>query len=119
MDFDLLSLHNHLSDALTTQRLACHEVLVLESSDRITSCRCQHDNSRRDQTAWIIYCAQDLEDSHAGVHACSHVVCSDLPDQSVKLGGRRTYSEKKRDLDKDEDQSACTVIVSCEPACTS
>ena len=94
---------------MTAESFAGDKVLVLEASYAVASSRQQHDDACRNQAAAGVDDAEDLENAHDSVHGSSHVVGGDLPDDGVKLGRCRTYSEEEGDLDEDENEGAASV----------
>ena len=56
--------------------------------------------------------AEPLYGRHHRIYCCSHVVRGDLSDQRVEFGRRRTYPEKERDFNEDQDHGRNTAHVS-------
>ena len=92
---DSNALNNHLCNTLSTQRLAAHETLSLESSDKIAGCCKQQHNCCRDQARGINDDAEPLDQAHGTVDSCTHVVGSETSDKLVKGGRRRAYAEEQ------------------------
>lgn len=97
-------LDNHLCNSLSAECLTAHELLLLQSRQRIAkSCQSQN-NSCRDQAAGIDYEAEPLNHRHDPVDCCSHVVRGESANKGIELGRGRADPEEKGDLDEYEDK---------------
>jgi hypothetical protein len=101
-----LRLHNHLRHTLATQRLATHEVLVLQSGESVEKGGESEENRGGNQTAGTRGQASPLDGAHGPVHGGAHIVARDFPDEAVELGARRANAEQERDLDEQDDEGA-------------
>ena len=79
-------LDNHLCNTLSTQRLAPHESLALEPSNKIADCRKHQHNRRGDQARGMSDNAKPLDQTHGTVDSCTHVVGGEASDEVVKGG---------------------------------
>lgn len=105
-------LNNHLCNTLSTQRLATHEPLPLESSDKIAGCCKQQDNCCRNQARGINDDAKPLDQAHGTIDSCTHVVGSETSDESVKSGRSWAYAEEQGYLNEDECETRAATYVS-------
>merc|ERR1712230_204240 len=92
-------LDNHLSNTLPTKRLATHESLTLDTSQRVEGCSHREHDSRSNQTASLLDYAKPLHEAHGEVDAGAHEV--------VEFGGCRADAEEEGDFDEDDEEGTC------------
>lgn len=82
----LLPSNNHLCNALSTQRLAPHETLALQTSNEIAY-RCEEkDDGRSNQAGGIESQTEPLCKTHGTIYARPHVVGREASDKIVEGG---------------------------------
>ena len=104
-----MSLDDHLCNALSTERLTAHKLLLFQPRQRVArSCEKQH-NRCSNQAAGINYDAQPLNQGHDTIDSGAHVVRGEAADEGVELCRCRADSQEERDFDENEDQRGATA----------
>lgn len=102
-------LDDHLGYTLSTQSLAALERLALETSKRVEDSGERQEDSTNDQACWLRPDADPLYSTQYGVETSAHVVCLDLTDEGIELGGCRADAEEERDFDEDDKEGGYSV----------
>jgi hypothetical protein len=97
--------NNHLCNALPTKSFASYELLVFQPRQCVKGGRDQQHHRSGDQTAASAVNDQTepLHQAHDTIYASSHVVGGEATDEGVETGRGWADSEKKGNLDEDED----------------
>lgn len=92
------SLYDHLRNSLSAQSLASLEGLALESSEPIKDGGEQQNYGCSNQARSPCPDADPLDNAHGEIKGSAEVVCLELADEGIELGGGRADAEKQRDL---------------------
>lgn len=95
---------------MSTQRLASHKPLSLESSQRITSRRDRQYNCCSNQAGRIQHERHPLYDCHDKVDCGAHVVCFKATDKLVEFLGGWANAEEERHFQEENDEGADSVV---------
>lgn len=99
-----MCLYNHLRNTLTTEGLATHKGLSLDTGKQVAQSSKKQEDSSGNQTACATNVTDELKSRHDTVGSCAHVVGRDLANHLVELAGGRADAEEKRDLDEQDDK---------------
>ena len=73
---------------MPTKRLATHESLTLDTSQRVERCSHREHDRGSNQTASLLDYAKPLHEAHGEVDAGAHVVGGEAAHEGVEFGGR-------------------------------
>lgn len=97
-------LDNHLGYTLSAKGLAALKRLALETSKRVEDGGEGKEDGADDQAGRLRPDADPLYSAQHGVEPSAHVICLDLTDKGIELGGCRADAEEQRNLDEDDEE---------------
>lgn len=103
----MIRLYNHLRDTLTTKGLASNESLALDSGKEVAEGSEGEHDSGGDKAGSSPRNANELNRRHDSVGGGTGVVGRDLTEGGIEGGRGGAYSQEKRDLDEENDESRC------------
>lgn len=107
----LPDLDDHLRNALSTEGLTAHELILPQCRDCIAGRRYKEKYSRRDQTGWANDQTKPLNQAHNTINGGAHNRGGEFADEVVEFAAGRAYAEEEGYFDEEDYEGACSRCI--------